>query len=135
MEMRVMHQGLSPRVQHGEETDRDPEMARIRGDGAQGLRGGAEEDAVDDGFVLRRDLGDRLGHGEDDVNVLAVEQVGGTAIDPRRTGQGLTARAMAIPAAVVPDAGVPAAVALLDVAAEDGGAARRDRGHDAPLGR
>ena len=36
-------------------------------------------------------------------------------------------------AAVVPDAGVPATVALLDMAAEGGGAALLDRGHDAPV--
>ena len=72
-----MHLGLSPRVQDGEEADRGPEMARIGGDGAEGVRGGAEEDAVDHRVVLRRDLGDRVRHGEDDVTVLAVEQVRG----------------------------------------------------------
>ena len=73
MEMRVMHQGLFPRVQHGEEADRGPEMARIGGDGAQRLRRRAEEDAVDHRFILRRDLGDGLGHREHDMKVLGVE--------------------------------------------------------------
>jgi hypothetical protein len=41
MEMRVMHQGLAPRVQHGDKADRRPEMAGIRRDGAQGVRGRA----------------------------------------------------------------------------------------------
>ena len=47
MEMRMMHQGLSPRVQHGEEADLRAEMLRIGGDGAQGLGGRAKQDAVD----------------------------------------------------------------------------------------
>ena len=40
---------------------------------------------------------------------------------------------MPIAAAVVPDARVPAVVALLDMAAQCGGAALRDRGQDAPV--
>lgn len=68
-----MHQGLSPGVQDGDETDRGPEMARIRGDGAERGRGGAEEDAVDHRFVLRRDRRDALWHREHDMKVLGVE--------------------------------------------------------------
>ena len=82
-----MHQGLSPRVQHGEEADRGPKMTRIRGDEAQRVRGRVEEEAVDHRFVLRGDLGDRVGHREDDMKVLAVEQVGGAVLDPRGAGQ------------------------------------------------
>ena len=134
MEMRVMHQGLSPGVQHGEEPDRGPEMARIGGDGAERVCGRVEEDAIDHRFVLCGDLGDGLGYREHDVKVLAVEQVGRPVLDPRGAGQRLAAGAMPIAAAVVPDPGVPAVVALLDMAAERGGAARRNRGHDAPLG-
>jgi hypothetical protein len=48
-------------MEDGEEANRGPEMARIRGDGAQGVSHGAEEDAVDHRFVLRRDLGGGLG--------------------------------------------------------------------------
>jgi len=128
-----MHQGLSPRVQHREEADRGTEMARIRGDGAEGVRGCTEEDAVDDRFVLGRDLSDRLRHGEDDVKVLRVEQVRGAVVDPGGPGQRLARGAMPITAAVVPDARVSAAVALFDMAAEGGGAALRDRGDDAPV--
>ena len=99
MEMRVMHQGLSPGVQHGEKPDRGAEMPRVRGDRAQGVRGRAEEDAVDDRFVLQGDLGDRLGHGEDDVEVFTGEEVGGAVLDPRGAGQRLAAGAMPIAAA------------------------------------
>jgi hypothetical protein len=73
-------------VQHGEEADRGAEVARIRGDGAQGVRGGPEEDAVDRRFVLGGDRRDRLRDREDDVKVLRVEQVRGAVLDPRRAG-------------------------------------------------
>ena len=63
--MRVLHERLSPRVQHGDEADLGAEMAWIRGNGAEGLRGGAKEDAVDHRLILRGDLGDGLGYGED----------------------------------------------------------------------
>ena len=43
MEMRVVQERLSPRVEHRDETDLGAEMARIGGDGAEGLRGGAKE--------------------------------------------------------------------------------------------
>jgi hypothetical protein len=96
MEMRVMHQGLSPGVQHGDETDRGPEMARIGGDGVERVCGRVEEDAVDHRFVLCGDLGDGLGHREHDVKVLAVEQVGRPVLDPRGAGERLAAGAMPI---------------------------------------
>ena len=81
-----MHERLSPRVQHGEEADLGAEMVRIGGDGAEGLGGGAEEDAVDHRFVLRGDGGDRPGHGEDDVEVLACRA--GRRCGPRSTPRG-----------------------------------------------
>lgn len=75
----------------------------------------------------------RVGDGENDVKVLGVEQVRRAGVDPGRARQRLTRGAMAIPAAVVPDAPIPAAVALLDVAAQGGGRTRGDRGHHAPM--
>lgn len=87
MERREVQARLSPRVEHGDEADRGAEMARIGGDGAEGLRGGANENAVDHRCVLQRDLGDGLRHREDDMKVLGVEQVRGPVLDPRRAGQ------------------------------------------------
>ena len=112
-----------PRCAGGRSADLGAEMARIRGDGAEGLRGGAKKDAVDHRRVLPGDLGDGLGHGEHDMEVLRVEQGCGAVLDPRRARQRLARGAMAIPAAAVPDAGVRTAVARLDMAAARGGAA------------
>ncbi len=46
MEMRMMHQGLSPRVQHGEETDLRSQVFGAGGDGLQSFRRGLEENAL-----------------------------------------------------------------------------------------
>ena len=52
MEMRVVHERLSPRVEYREETDPGAEVARIRGDGAERLGRRAKEEAVDHRFIL-----------------------------------------------------------------------------------
>jgi hypothetical protein len=55
--------------QRGDETDLGTEMTRIGGDGAQGRGCNAEQNVVDDEFVLQGDRGDRLGDGEDNMEV------------------------------------------------------------------
>ena len=87
VQMRMMHKRLTPGMEHGEETDLGAEMLRIGGDRAEGLGGRAKEDAVDRPFVLGGDGRDRVRHGEDDVEVLAVEDLGGPALDPRGARQ------------------------------------------------
>jgi hypothetical protein len=67
------------------------------------------------------------------VEILAVEDLGPPAFDPRAARQGLTLGTVSIRAGVIRDALVPTRVALFDMAAERGGAARLDRRHDAPL--
>jgi hypothetical protein len=51
------------------------------------------------------------------------EELGLAVVDPFRPGERLAAGAMAIGARVIPDAGVPAVIAPLDVATEGGGPA------------
>ena len=46
---------------------RRAELGRVGGYGAQRLGDGSEEQRVDDSLVLRGDLGDGPGHGEDDI--------------------------------------------------------------------
>ena len=59
MNVRMVQQVLSPGVQHAEEADLCAQMLRIGGDGAQRLRRRPEQDIVDHGLVLERDVGDR----------------------------------------------------------------------------
>jgi hypothetical protein len=59
-------QVLPPGVQDGHQPDLGAEMSGIGSDDAQRLGGGREQDAVDDGLIVERDLGDRRRHREDD---------------------------------------------------------------------
>ena len=135
MQMGIVHQGLPPRMQDGKEPDLGAQMGRVGRDRPERIGGGAEQDAIDDGFVLQRDRGDRVGHGEHHVEVVTVENLRLALFDPRGARQRLAGRAMSIATTVVPDACMPTAVTLLDMAAQRGGSTAFDRRHDAPLGR
>ena len=80
--MRMVHQGLTPRVQHGDEADLGAEALGVGGDLEQRLRGGAEQDVVDRLLVLQGDRGELGGAGEDDVEVGDWEQVSASVFDP-----------------------------------------------------
>ena len=69
MQMGVMKQILPPGVKHGEEADFRAEVLGVGGDSAQGLRRGAEENAVNHLFVLIGDGGNLFRYGEDDVEI------------------------------------------------------------------
>ena len=87
MQMGMMHEGLSPRMPDRKESDLGAQMGRVRGARPERGGGGAEQEAIDDGLILRRDLSDRVGHREDDVEVLTVEEFRLALFDPRRAGQ------------------------------------------------
>ena len=125
---------LAPGMQDGEEADLSPEVLGIGSEGAQGAGGGAKQQGVDDPWVLQGEGGDGLGEGKDEVEVGAVEQFGATLADPLGAGKGLALGAVAVAAGAIAEAAVAAVVALLDLAAEGGGAAAFDGGHDAALG-
>ena len=124
-----MDERLPPRVQDGDKADLGAQMPGVGRDGLERLRHRAEQDPIDEGLVVEGDGRDRGRQGEDHVEVFAVEQVGLASLDPRGTGQALALRAMAIATGVVPDPPVPTVVALLEMAAERGGATLLDRGH------
>ena len=74
MQVGMVRQVLSPGVQHAQEADFGAEMDGIGGDGAKRLGRGAKQDIVDRRLVLEGDDGDLVGHRENDVEVLGVEQ-------------------------------------------------------------
>jgi hypothetical protein len=131
--MRMKEERLPPHVEHGDKPDLGTQMLRVSRDRAEGLGRGSKQDGVHLGSVLERDRVDRFRHGEDHMEVLRVEQVRLTSVDPRRPGQRVTARAMTIPAGVEPDTPVAAVIALLHMSPERRGLALLNRRHDAAL--
>src|SRR5665213_4217882 len=72
--VRMMRQILSPRMKDAEEADLGAEMFRIARDGEQRFGGGAEENAVNDFFVMEGDAGKLVGNREDDMEVFDRQQ-------------------------------------------------------------
>ncbi len=128
-----MGQRRAPGVQDGGEPDARAQMLGVGGDRRQRLGGGAEQEIVDGGLVLERDLGDRRRQGEDDVVIGDRQQFGLALGEPLPRRRALTLRAMPIAAGVVGDAFMRAVLAALDVSAERGSATGFDRRHDLQL--
>jgi hypothetical protein len=131
----MKHQVLSPTVQHGEEANLGAEMFWVGGNGAQGFRSGPKENVVHHFLVLISDGGNLFRESKDDMEILGVEELGLTILDPLGPCQGLAFWAMAVAAGVVGNALVLALIALFQVAAEGGGPTQFDGTHDAALGR
>ena len=72
--MRVLQQILSPRVQHGEETDFSAEMLRVAGYSGQRFGGGAEQNIVNHFPVLICDARDLFRQREDHVKIFDRQQ-------------------------------------------------------------
>ena len=128
----VLHR-LTPAVQHGDAADLGAEVARVGGDEAERLGGGAEQDGVDRRLVLEGDRPDRGRQGEDDVEVGDGQQLGAPRRHPGRPRRALALRAVPVAAGVVGDRGVAAVGAAPDMPAEYRGAAGLDRAHHPAL--
>jgi hypothetical protein len=133
VQMGMSDERLSPGVEHCKEPQFSPQMLGVSGDGSQRLGGRPKQEVVHGGFVLGRNGRHVLGHGEDDVEVLDVEQLTFAVVDPGRAFQRLTRGTMSIRARVEGDALVSARVTPLDMPTARGGAARFDSGHDPAL--
>jgi hypothetical protein len=131
--MRVVQQVGPPTVEHGEEPDLGTKVFRVGGDGPQCFGGGPEENAVHHFLILVGNGRNLFRHREDDVEVLAIEKFGLSALDPLRARQRLTLWAMTIAAGAVADALVTALIALLNLATQSCRPAHLDGRHDAPL--
>src|SRR5215468_651319 len=133
MDVRMMLQGLAPGVKNHGHTEFGAEMPGIGRDGGECLGRRAEQDRVDDGFVLERDLADRCRQCEDDMKVRHRQQFGLPIREPLGPRQPLAFGTVTVAARVVSDADCTAIVALLDMAAEHRRPARRDGAHDPSL--
>ena len=133
VDVRMMMQVLAPGVEHGHEADLGSRMLGVRGDRAQSLGRRLEENAVDDRLVLEGDLGDRRGHGEDDVAILRRQQFGLPLGEPLGARQALTLRTMSVATGIVGLPGEAAVRALFDMAAQGRRPAGLDRAHHSVL--
>ena len=126
---------LVPGMQHAEEADLGSEMGGIARDFQQGFGAGPEQQTVDEFPVLESQRSQLRRQGEDDVDVGRGQQFTTTRRDPAFPRTGLTLRAVPVAATVVGDGGtMSAAGALIDMAAESGGATARDGQQDLEVG-
>ena len=133
MDVRVMGQGLAPAMQDRDHADLGAEMFGIGADGADRLGRGLEEDIVDDRLVLQGDRCERGRHGEDEMEIRDWQKFGAAVGQPLGSREPLALGAVPIAAGIVGDTDLAAVLALLDMPAEHGGAARLDGDHDAAL--
>ncbi len=118
MHMGVVLEVLPPGVEDGQEADLSPEVSGIGGDVQQGLRGGPEQQVVDNPRVLQGERAESRRQGENDVEILHRKQLGGAGLDPPRRLGGLALGAVAVAARVIRDLPVSAPVARLDMPAQ-----------------
>src|SRR5262249_35688844 len=95
MKARMMLQGLSPGMKHGEEADPGPQVLRVGGDLQQCFGGGLEQQVVDDSFVLERQGRELFWQGENYMVVVDGQQFLGAGLHPLSSGCGLALSAMA----------------------------------------
>jgi hypothetical protein len=124
---------LSPGVQERQAADLGAEMLWISGERQKGFRRGAKQHAVDGAAILECQRSQFVREGENDVEVLDVENLLLTGLKPCGTGSALTLWAMPVTAGVVDADDVPTLVALLRMTTEDGRPALHEVGQNATL--
>jgi len=95
----------------------------------QGLRDYGEEQAIAEPGIGTEQCVECIGHSEDDVVVLDRQQMLLLSFDPAALMASLAFGTVSVPAGVVGDLAVIAAVALVDVTAEGRGATVEDGPH------
>jgi len=103
--------------------------AAIGGDRHHRLRGRLEQQGVENGLVLERDVGDPRRQGEDDMEIPDRQQIGLTFGQPCPCGVPLTARTMTVAATVIGDPPVSTVPARCDMTTKGCGATVFDCRH------
>ena len=124
---------LTPGMEYCEEAHFYSQTLGVAGNGEQGFRGGAEQEVVDDFFVVEGDGGDGLGECEDHMEVLGGQQLGLALPQPLFPCQALALGAMAVTARAVDSVRILTVVAPFDRPAQYRRAARLDGLHQAML--
>src|SRR5438128_11627366 len=94
--MRVVLQGLAPGVENHGQAELGAEMSAVSRDGGKCRGRGAEQDRVDGGLVLERNLADQRRQCEDDMKVRHWQQLSLPIREPFCPCQSLALRTVAI---------------------------------------
>jgi hypothetical protein len=133
MDVRMKQQGLSPTVQHTREADLGAKVFRVTRHVVQRLRDRGKEQAIATSGISAEQGVKCVGHGEDDVVILDGQQMLLLSFEPAELMAALAFGTVPVPAGVVGNLAVIAAVALMDVTAERRGTAVEDGSHHACL--
>jgi hypothetical protein len=120
-------------MEHGEKADFDTQVFGISGDSPQSLRGSPEQNAVEFSLVLIGNCCNLVRYREHKVEVLGVQKLGFSILEPLSPGERLAFWAVPIRAGVIGVALMAAVVTLLQVATKNSSPADLDRCHDAML--
>jgi len=122
---------LVPGVQYAEEADLGTEMPWVASYFEESFGAGTKQQTVDDFLVVQSQRSQLRRQSENDMDIGRGQKFAATCLNPAFTSAGLTLRAMAIAATVIRDGrAMSTARALIDVAAECGGAAACNRKQD-----
>jgi hypothetical protein len=72
MQMGTMKQVSAPSKEYGKKAGLGPQLFGISGDGAQGLRGGPKQNAIELSIILIGNGGNLFRHSKDHVEVFSV---------------------------------------------------------------
>ena len=118
MKMRMERESLAPRVEYGEKTEHDPEMARVAADHEQSLTHGPEQDVVETARVSKGERVEQIWNGEDDMKVRNGEQLALTLLEPTSACLELTTGAVAVATRVPGDLAIVALGTAVEMSAE-----------------
>ena len=85
--MRILPEGLTPCMQHGEETDSRAKMLWVGGDAKESLRGRFKQQIVKHGLVLKGHRPQLARQSESNVKILDGQHLGATSFQPLCFGQ------------------------------------------------
>ena len=122
-----------PRVQHGRDAKLGPEPLRIAPEGEESLGRGAQEMRKHQTAIPKSERSQRGREGEDDVEVVDIEDARHALVDPPCLREALALRAVPIATRVVRGSLEAALRAHVEVAAQGGRSADGDRPESLPL--
>jgi hypothetical protein len=133
MDVGMVEDLLGPSVQDREKSDSGAQVSGVESDFLKGFGNGLEEEINDVARCCAKEGMQRLGDGEDDVEVRDRKKISLLTLDPSSSLERLTLRTVPVPAGVVGDLPVAAAITLTDMTPERGRPAAQDCPYHARL--